>query len=138
MLLFPIFATIIWALAMCWRRRWPAFAIVTGALVVLVFVVRVFTISRDLLPEYSPIFYELMWPYIFLTGAIGYYICLLPRPPLEFECRSCRYDLSGLDLNGLTCPECGQPWRGTGSGFEPPPVVLTPILKIPPAKRRVL
>ena len=137
MLIFPIFATIIWALAMYWRRRWPSFAIVTGALFILMIVVRLFSASRDMLPAYSPIFYELMWPYIVLTGAIGYYICVLPRPPTELQCGKCRYDLSGLDLKGLNCPECGQPWRGKGSGFEPPPEVLTPILKTRPAKRRV-
>jgi hypothetical protein len=137
-LIFPIFATLVWALAMYWRRRWPSFAIVTGAMIALLIVVRIFAAWRDALPVYSPIFYELMWPYIILTGALGYYICCLPRPPTGLQCGKCRYDLSGLNLKDLTCPECGEPWRGQGSGFEPPPVVLTPILKTPPPKRRVM
>ena len=139
MLIFPIFATLVWALAMHWRRQWQSFAAVTGSILFLYLIFRLLYVWQEHLPPLSALAYgELLWPYIGLTGAIGYYICFLPRPPTETQCRKCRYELSGLNPKGLNCPECGQQWRGKGSEFEPPPVELTPILREPPKKRRVL
>ncbi|HMN39224.1 MAG TPA: hypothetical protein PKE29_00145 [Phycisphaerales bacterium] len=138
MLIFPIFATLVWALAMYWRRRWPSFAIVSASLVLLLGVSRIFAAWHEHLPPMSHLFYELLWPYIGLIGAIGYYICLLPRRPSgDLYCRSCGYHLAGLNPAGLNCPECGAQWRGAGSGLEPPPEALIPIPR-GPGKRRVM
>ena len=133
-----MFAVLIWALAMQWRRQWPSFAIVTLALAILLFIMSLIGAWREQLPPMAGLLYELMWPYVGLTGAIGYYICFLPRPPTDMQCARCRYDLSGLKHTGLRCPECGTPWRGKGSEHEPSSIELTPILKSPPAKRRIM
>lgn len=138
MLIFPIFAVIVWALAMHWRRQWPSFAIVSLALALLLAMLKIFDAWHEHLPPMALILYELLWPYIGLTAAIGYYICVLPRPPTEMQCRRCRYDLSGLNHTRLNCPECGTPWRGKGSEHEPPHIELTPILRSSPIKRRIM
>ncbi len=137
MLIFPIFAVLIWSLAMQWRRQWPSFAIVSAAVVMLLGMLRIFDAWHEHLPPMVEVLYEFMWPYIGLTAGIGYYICFLPRPPTEMQCKHCRYDLTGLDLRDLKCPECGEVWHGKGSGDDRP-VELTPILKSPPAKRRIM
>lgn len=138
MLVFPILATLVWAFAMRWRRQWPSFAIVTGAVVLLLLLVRLLASWHEHLPPMYQLFYEVLWPYIGLTGGVGYYICCLPRPPAEMQCAKCRYDVSGLNPRGLLCPECGSEWRGKGSEFEPPPVQLTPIPTVPRGNRRIL
>jgi len=140
-LIFPIFASLVWSLAMVWRRRWPSFAIVTAALVLLVGMMRMIDTWNEHLPSMVKIVYELMWPYIGLTGAVGYYICLLPRPFTGvLTCRGCGYDLAGLDPKGLHCPECGAQWRGRGSEFDKPVELVSspkaPVTK-PRATRRV-
>ena len=125
-LLFPIYAVVIWALAMHWRRRWPAFAIVACGTALLVGAVRL-CMRLDLLPATAKIFYELLWPYILLLGGMGTYIACLPRRAREHECQRCHYDLRGLDPLALTCPECGAEWRGRGSGREAKHEELVPI-----------
>ncbi len=136
MLIFPIFSTLVWALAMYWRRRWPSFAIVTASMLVLLGVARIFDAWHEHLPAMSHLFYELLWPYIGLTCGIGYYICFLPRRPSgELHCRGCGYHLVGLNPAGLNCPECGTPWEGKGSGLEAPPEKLIPIPRKPMKKR---
>ena len=121
MLIFPIFASLVWALAMVWRRRWPSFAVVSAALVLLLLMMQIIDTWHEHLPAKIKVVYELMWPYIGLTGAVGYYICLLPRPITGvYACKKCGYDLSGLSLRGLHCPECGVQWRGRGSEFDKP------------------
>jgi hypothetical protein len=135
-LLFPIFSSLIWALAMYWRRRWQSFAVVTVAVVFLLGLTRILAAWHEHLPPMSHLFYELLWPYIVLTGGIGYYICCLPRRFTgELDCRACGYHLVGLKLTDLKCPECGKAWEGKGSGLEPPPEVLIPIPRGPVKKR---
>jgi hypothetical protein len=135
-LIFPIFATLVWSLAMVWRRRWPSFAFVTGALLLLLGLVHLLEAWHEHLPSMYRLFYEIMWPYIALTGGVGYFICLLPRPfSGEKICRGCGYDLAGLNPRGLQCPECGMQWRGSGSEFDKPEE-LVPIPKHPISKDR--
>jgi hypothetical protein len=50
---------------------------------------------------------------------LGLFVASLPRAhPGGMLCRGCRYNLGGLSPLGLTCPECGEAWRGAGSGRE--------------------
>lgn len=138
MLFFPIYAMIIWAGAMYWRRKWPALAITAAGVLLLLIAGRLFIAYEHLLPSGTRLFHELLWPYTLFVGAMGFYIALLPRPAKGHECKRCRYDLRGLDPHNLICPECGEEWCGIGSGREPPPVDLIPIPKGPPKKSRSL
>lgn len=138
MLIFPIFAVIVWALTMRWRRRWPAFVIVTVAVGTLLLLTRLLVAYEYLLPRETRLVHELLWPYIGLLALVGYYIACLPRRPGEHACPTCHYDLRGLNPRGLSCPECGAEWRGPGSGHEPPPDDLIPIPKGPPKRREAL
>ena len=129
MLVFPIFSALVWSLAMVWRRQWPSFAVVTGALVFLFGLMGLLSAWDERLPAMFKIFHEVMWPYIILTGAVGYYICVLPRPFTgDLTCKRCGYHLGGLNPRGLVCPECGEQWRGRGSEFDKP-VELVPSPK---------
>lgn len=138
MLVFPIYAVLVWAAAMHWRRRWPSFALVTAGVLVLVLGQRlVFRFGEHLAPQYRHLFILLV-PYTILMGSMGYFICLLPRRVHETECRGCGYDLAGLNPLGLSCPECGAEWRGRGSAHAPKPPELIPIPKGPPKRRRTI
>ena len=98
MLIFPIFSTLIWALAMYWRRRWPSFAIVTAALVMLLLLMQLFRVGASTLPPMSKLLDEILWPYIALTGLVGYYICCLPPPAHGvIDCHGCGYHLAGAE-----------------------------------------
>lgn len=136
-LIFPIFATLIWSLAMYWRRKWPSFAIVTAAVIFLLVLIRLLNSADGSVQKNWRLFLELMWPYLGLTGGVGYYICCLPRRPAgPLHCRKCGYHLVGLPLSGLNCPECGTQWRGQGSGLEEKPVELIPIPTRPIPRRK--
>lgn len=138
-LIFPIIAGLVWVPAMIWRRKWQSFAIVTAALLALLAIARIVHGLHDVLPLTSRIFvYELLWPYIALTGGIGYYIACLPRPPRPHECRKCRYDLSAHDPGDLICPECGEEFTGRGSSKDEDKIELTPIPTGPPKRRRAI
>lgn len=138
MLLFPIYAVLIWSVTMYWRRRWPAFVAVALSVLSLLMLGRLFMAYEYWFPPTAKLFYEMLWPYTFLVGGMGLYIACLPRRVGPNQCKKCHYDLSGLDPRGLTCPECGTEWCGPGSGKEPPPVELIPIPKGPPMRRRSL
>ncbi len=138
-LIFPIFACVVWGLAMHWRRQWPAFLVVTVSVVGMVLIAMLMRAWWDKMPDAARIFTGvILWPYVLLTGAVGYYIALLPRPPQPHECTKCRYDLSALPAAGLQCPECGTPYRGRGSSKDAEPVALIPIRHGPPKTRRTL
>ncbi len=133
MILPVIYSVLVWALAMRWRRRWPAFAVVTGGLIVLAGMYRVYMAwGEKLSPQYKHILI-LYWPYVVLVGVVGFYIACLPRRAREHECQRCGYDLRGLNPAGLSCPECGADWCGPGSGREPP---VEPLIAIPTGKPR--
>ncbi|MBY0312481.1 MAG: hypothetical protein K2W85_10450 [Phycisphaerales bacterium] len=139
MLIFPILASIVWAAAMHWRRQWPSFVIVTLTVIGLLLVAMIMRAWADHMPDAARIFTGVvLWPYLLLTGTVGYYIACLPRPPKPHECQSCRYDLSALAPKGLKCPECGTTYRGPGSEHAPEPAPLTPIRHGPVKARRTL
>lgn len=109
MLVFVVYAVLVWYAAAKWRRRWRSFALVTLGLVGLVGVAYLHTwlnIWTDG-AVYLPVLRSLLYPYMALVGMVGYYIACLPRArPGEVRCHSCRYDLAGHTLPAI-CPECG-------------------------------
>ena len=138
-MIFPvIYAVVIWSVAMHWRRRWPAFAIVVAGVVALLLLYRLIHVWDAVLPPQYRHFFLLFWPYTALVGAMGIYIACLPRPARDYECTKCLYDLRGLDPKGLSCPECGEAFCGKGSGREPPEPELIPIPRGSPKSRTIL
>jgi hypothetical protein len=139
-----LYALAIWMLAVYYRRQWQGFVIVLGAAVLLALLATPAT-SEHALVRMLPAglrsgwahMYWLLMPEAGLIAVIGLYICCLPRPRVTGNCRACGYDLAGLEPRGLLCPECGEQWKGLGSGLEEPPVTLTPIPRDPPKRRRV-
>jgi len=68
---------------------------------------------------------------------MGVFLASLPRAtPRGMVCARCHYDLGGLDPAGLSCPECGQAWRGKGSGQEEPEPERIPIPRGPVKRRK--
>lgn len=122
MLLFPLYAIVIWLLAAHWRRTWKAFAAVfLGTFILLLIeytLFRVADLKFDLVQPKQAL--GLLIPFTFLVFFVGLFIACQKRPvPSPIHCTTCHYDLSGLNPISLRCPECGTPWRGVGSGFAP-------------------
>lgn len=138
-LIFPILASLVWWAAMHWRRQWPAFAVVTATIVGLLLLSMLLRAWWDHMPDAARLFTGvILWPYLGLTGGVGYYIACLPRPPKPHECRGCRYDLSALVPRDLKCPECGEAYRGPGSGWHDPAQARTPIADGSPKVSRTI
>lgn len=137
MILPVVYAVLTWYAAVRWRRRWPSFLLVGLSISFLFLLGRLGHAWQGHFPLAFRTSFVLFWPYAFLVAGIGLYICFLPRRHHEYQCRGCGYDLSGLDHQSLVCPECGDEWRGKGSGHEPSEV-LTPIPKGPPKRRTAI
>lgn len=137
-LIFPIYAVIVGALAMRWRRRWPAFvAVALGVLFPLAGLRLMHSFDHHLAPEHKLIL-ELLWPYVLLLGVGGLYIACLPRPSGPMECKGCRYDMVGSAGEGTLCPECGKPWSGRPPSPSETSSELLPIPSGPPKRRITL
>lgn len=135
-MIFPvIYAVLTWYLAGMWRRRWPAFAAVGVSATLLLSLARLLSAWSEHIPWSYRMGLVLFWPYAALVVGIGLYIALLPRRPGPGDCQRCHYDLSGLDPVDLACPECGEAFRGPGSGHETP-IVLTPVPRLTAEQRR--
>jgi len=128
--IFPvIYAVLTWYCAGIWRRRWLGFAAVGTSAAVLLSLARMLAAWSEHIPWSYRMGLVLFWPYVALVVGIGLYIALLPRRPGAGDCQRCRYALTGLDPVDLACPECGEPFRGPGSGHEPR-IELTPVPRL--------
>lgn len=108
-ILLAVYAVFVWFLAMRWRRRWYGFASVWA-------LAGLFWLAAPLVRSLSPDWHGmnlLIQGETVLILAAGMFICVLPRPPeVERHCRTCWYDLSGLEADAsgaMKCPECGVP-----------------------------
>lgn len=147
MILPVVFATIVWYLAAKFRRQTLGFLVVLLAIAALVLLMRP-AIEPDArgaarvvapMPEWwklgSKQVLVLLIPYAALVGSVGLFIACLPRPKEHWQCGKCRYDLRGLSVEIVYCPECGRR-LGHHPAEIKPPVEMIPIPK-GPAKRRV-
>jgi hypothetical protein len=114
--LFSIYAVIVWFAAARYRRQWRAFASiaagVAGLVVIALFHAQLARWSQGRI--YLPVLQAMLYPYIVLVALVGLYLSVLPRCVPATACGTCAYDLRGLgehDLQGLAalvCPECGR------------------------------
>lgn len=113
MIAFVVYAVLIWYAAARWRRRWEAFAWVGGGIAGLV-LVALFHLQLSRWTDgriYLQVMQWMLYPYTGLVGLIGLFLACLPRHLPEAHCPHCEYDLRGLTLRDLLCPECGSPYR---------------------------
>lgn len=142
-ILLAAYALFIFYLALRYRRRWTGFASVTFGVLFLLLIARPgmgeHNLIASMLPPGLRAGYKhlliLILPEAALIALVGFFIAALPRTHSPTACRSCNYELGGLDPAGLKCPECGCEWKGRGSGREDPPIVLTPIPRVATRKR---
>jgi hypothetical protein len=117
MMIFVIYAAIVWWLAAKWRRTWRSFVVVTVGVLFILAIAK----GHDRLAVFTGFRFvgvmvnALLYPYVILLGLMGYYIAVIPRPVGEGAhkpCRHCGYDLVGAEEFASTlCPECGADWR---------------------------
>lgn len=127
MIIFAIYAMLVWYLVLRWRRRVLGFVVALGsglaALAIGRYVPDMFASADGAFGMKWLIYAEAV-----LVGGMGLFIACLPRKPEYAHCPYCRYDLRGLDEGTARCPECGQPVLGREG--------LTPIPSVERVRRR--
>ncbi len=110
MVLFSIYAVIVWFAAARYRRQWGSFASVAAGLAGLILVALLhIQLSRWTNGRiYLPVLQAMLYPYIGLVALVGLYLSCLPRGMAATACRACEYDLTGLAAEHVVCPECGR------------------------------
>ncbi|PHQ82702.1 MAG: hypothetical protein COB69_01095 [Phycisphaera sp.] len=114
MLLFVVYAMLVWYGSLRGRRRLSGYAVLIGGVLFLLLVNRLHLEVAKMynFVEYVAVLRVLLYPYIALVGGIGFFLVRLPidLPRGELHCKVCRYDLSDLKdevFGGGPCPECG-------------------------------
>lgn len=115
MIVFTLYALLVWAAAFHGRRTWRGYAVALGGAAVV-------------LPAIDPLVYVVWWalgerptwlfPFFYgYAGVIalaGVMLASVARRDEKHPCASCGYELAGISA-GL-CPECGQAIRPTSAG----------------------
>lgn len=127
--LFSVYAVIVWYAAARYRRTWIALAAVAagvaGLILVALFHIQLARWSHGRI--FLPTLQLMLYPYILLVAAIGLYLSLLPRIIPVTACRTCEYDLRGLAA--VVCPECGRrplPDQAAAIATGSPPPAISP------------
>lgn len=114
-ILFAVYALVVWYLALRFRRRVGGFVIVALGGMAAAYLGRVLpkVLPSWLIdPEGYPGIQWLFWAEAGVVWGVGLFIACLPRPLTYPHCPYCRYDLRGLEGEVTTCPECGQGMKG--------------------------
>lgn len=102
-----LYAVAIWAVAVVYRRRWPAFAAVFGGLPPVAMLAYFF--AEYVVPKApadpGAVIYILAGGFMALILGVGLLIAVQPRARPAHPCRACGYDLAGVVIG--QCPECG-------------------------------
>lgn len=144
MLLFPIYAALVWYFAFRWRRNWRGFiAVALGVLAVYMLTSLIPSERERRIAGFGvpPEMHWLLYLEMLAVGLGGFIIACMPRGSREMDCAKCGYNLEGLDPVDLHCPECGALWRGLGSRLEHDRTRV-PLIPIPwgakPKKRKAI
>jgi hypothetical protein len=109
MVLFPVYAVFVWYLCLRWRRTWVGWA----SLFLGVAGIGALEWFRQTLSQLlggildGPLFPLLLAAEAGLVLVVGAFIATLPTEVAQAPCRKCHYDLTGLEDDNPTCPECG-------------------------------
>lgn len=119
MILFAVYAVVVWFLAMRWRRTFLGFVVPIAAVLLAVAVTG---LLRIWLIEVAYVQLSLlMWAEAIIVGGIGLFIACLPRRPQGQYCPWCWYDTRGLGSDIKICPECGGAIATEPRRKQPPP-----------------
>ena len=136
MLLLPAYAVFVWYCCFRWRRRFAGLAALCfgeAIILTLLWIEQRFRNApgaRDH-ASFSNLSLLLAGEGL-IVAAMGFFLWALPRTRAEFPCRSCGYELLGLESDAPICPECGtaaltsatihtQPPRATQASAGPAP-----------------
>ncbi|MFN0010910.1 MAG: hypothetical protein ACKVS8_04615 [Phycisphaerales bacterium] len=147
MILFAIYAVVVWWMAMRHRRTPMGFAIAALCALPMLLAARyvpalaTFGVSTGTVPTTPGRGLEgmqiLLWAEAAVVAGVSLFIVCLPRPPRGRHCHYCWYDLSGLDTDTDLCPECGTPRRGYGQQRTTPVNTKGPSAKTQSSKSQV-
>lgn len=99
------YAMVVWAIAIMWRRRWPAFAATFLSIPPVVGITHLTVLYTAGLEDGPHTWiYPVGFAYAGLILGVGLLIAVQPRAVPETACPMCHYDAVGIDS---TCPECG-------------------------------
>ena len=121
MILFAVYAVVVWWMAMRHRRTLAGFAIAALCALPVLLAARYAPVlgvigSGSAAPRTPGRGMEglqiLLFAEAVVVAGVALFIACLPRPPSGRHCGYCWYDLSGLDTDTDVCPECGTPRAG--------------------------
>jgi len=123
------YAVLVWYGALRWRRNWRGVAVVLLGVLGVVFtgylhwMLNQWTQGRI----YLRVLQVLLYPYGALVAGVGFFIAALPRVYTGAQCRSCGYDLRGLETDERVCPECATRHALSHRSGEPCRTCLRPL-----------
>jgi hypothetical protein len=109
MVVFPIYAVLIWALTWRFRRSWLAYVTVFAGVLGVAVLAALHRFTELVFPVNvsGPFFPLLLLTEAVFVLVVGVYIACLPLHRVDRPCRACGYELAGLEEANPTCPECG-------------------------------
>jgi hypothetical protein len=109
MLLFPLYAALVWYGCYRYRRQFLGFAVyIAGVLGLITLAYLDVRLMRWFFnTDASPGLLFLLCAEAGLVALVGGFVVCSPRTRSVIPCRDCGYELSGLDDPNPRCPECG-------------------------------
>lgn len=111
MFLFPLYAALVWYACYRWRRRFLGYAaLLAGVGLVTLLIWLDIALMRWVFDETAgPLIIMLLAAEAAAVLVVGSFLVFLPREQPLLPCRSCGYELDGLEHENPRCPECGLP-----------------------------
>jgi ribosomal protein S27AE len=110
MLLFPIYAMLVWFACYRYRRTFAGFCAVaagTAGVITIALLERRVRLWLDIDANPLTNLQFLLWIEAGTVGLLGLVCVMAPQHRAEVPCRRCGYELEGLEHENPTCPECG-------------------------------
>lgn len=116
LVLFPLYAFLVWYACLRWRRRVLGVAALAMGIMLIALLAHLdLAIRRWLhMTDTGPLFRFMLYAEGGMVGMVGALLVLLPPTRrAQTPCRRCGYELLGLDDANPTCPECGLAYAAT-------------------------